>query len=151
MPSRAEQQAKKKEDDHFDVGHAYHTRILEGREAFMAKHAVALDKKDYPDALVTEDDIEKAFPEGVTARGKTKRDKFEHLRTLDATAELWEDLKEAHAKANEGLTMITAKTWKSLEIAAAMIERDPELGQMPSPMAGRRSRCSGSARRLASR
>jgi hypothetical protein len=127
---KAEQEAKRKEDDHFDVGHAYHARILEGRDAFTAKYAVALDKKDYPNALVTDEDIKAAFPEGVKPRGKSKRERFDHLLTLDATVELWDDLKKAHADANEGRLMISAKTWKSLEIAAAMIERDPELGKM---------------------
>lgn len=126
---RAEQEAKKKENDHFEVGHAYHARILEGREAFEARFAVSLDRKDYPNALGTLDDIKAAYPEGVQPKGKNKREVFNRLREFDATVELWDDLREAHAKANEGRTMISAKTWRQLEIAAAMIERDPELGK----------------------
>lgn len=113
--------------DHFDVGHAYHCRILEGREAFEAHFAVDIDKRDFPDCLVTVDDIEKAFPEGVKPKGKTKREKFEHLRTLDATAELWDDIKAAHDATCNGRTMISAKTYHMLEIAGAMIDNDPEL------------------------
>lgn len=127
---RREQEEKRKKDgaEHFNEGHAYEVRIFEGREAFAARFAVRLDKKDYPDALVTVADMEEAAPDGVKLAGKTKPEKWAHLKSLDGTLELWDEIVEEHAKANEGKCLISAFTYRQMEIAAAMIEKDPELG-----------------------
>lgn len=124
-----EERRRRLGQDHFDIGHAYHCRILEGREAFAARFVPALDRADYPDALVTVDDIKAAFPEGIKPKGKSKREVFEHLRSLDGTAELWDDIKAAHEAEHEGKCFVPAKVIAQLEKAAAMIERDPELNQ----------------------
>lgn len=109
------------------LGRAYHVRICEGREAYESRYCVDIDKADHPHALVTEKDIVAAFPEGVKPVGKDKRAKFEHLRTLDGTVELWDDLKAEHRAANEGKHMLRAVDHRRIEIAAKMIEADPAL------------------------
>lgn len=113
--------------DHFDIGHAYHCRILEGREAFASRFAIGLDKKDYPNAVDTMKEIRAKYPEGIRPKGADKRTCFDYLATLDGTLQLWDDLVAEHAKANEGKCMIDARTNRQIEIAAAMIEKDPEL------------------------
>ncbi len=128
LKKEEEERRKKLGQDHFDIGKAYHARLLEGREAFDARFAVSLDKKDYPDALGTDDEIRAAFPEGIKPRGKTKRERFEHLQTLDGTVQLWDDVKAEHEKAHPGKCFIPFKVKRELEKAAAIIECDPELG-----------------------
>lgn len=118
--------------DYFDIGEGYHARILEGPEAFRQRFAIGLDKKDYPNALDTMKDIRAAWPHGITPKGTSKRECFNNLLAYDATVELWEDILAEHAQANEGKTMIDAKTCRLIEIGAAMIEKDPELSQLIS-------------------
>jgi hypothetical protein len=127
---KAEQAAKREKDgaDHFEFGHAFECRILEGRERFYERFGVALDRKDYPNAVKSGEEITAAFPPGITPRGKTLADKFAHLKTLDATVEYWPDLLAAHAKANEGKYLMPARVFRSMEFAALVIERDPEIG-----------------------
>lgn len=127
---RREQEEKRKKDgaEHFDEGHAYECRIFEGRQAFAERFAVRLDKKDYPNALVTIADMEAAAPDGVKLNGKSKGEKWTHLKSLDGTLELWDEIVEDHAAANEGKCLISAFTYRQMEIAAAMIEKDPEIG-----------------------
>jgi hypothetical protein len=64
LKQEEEERRKKLGQDHFDIGKAYHARMLEGRAAFEERFAVSLDKKDHPNALVTTDDIKAAFPDG---------------------------------------------------------------------------------------
>lgn len=118
---------EREEKEHFDTGHAVHCRVLEGREAFQARFAVGLDKKDYPNALDTLKEIRAAWPDGIKPKGASKRECFDNLKVYDATVELWDDLLAEHEKANEGKTMIPAKTVRQIEIAAAIMEKDPEL------------------------
>ena len=40
-----------------DIGTAYHARIVEGREAFYARYAAALDPADHPDVPRTQDEL----------------------------------------------------------------------------------------------
>jgi hypothetical protein len=116
-------------EEHFDVGHAYHCRILEGAEEYAKRYAIGLDKKQHPNALDTLKDIRAAYPEGIKPKGASKRECFDNLKQFDGTVELWDDLLAEHERANEGKTMIPAKINHQIEIAAAMIEKDPELGQ----------------------
>lgn len=117
----------REEKEHFDTGHAAHCRVLEGREAFQQRFAIGLDKKDHPNALDTLKEIKAAYPEGIKPKGTSKRECFDNLKLYDGAVELWDDLLAEHEKANEGKTMIPAKTVRQIEIAAAMIEKDPEL------------------------
>jgi hypothetical protein len=130
---KREQQEKREKEgaDHFDIGHAYECRVLEGREAFLARFGVALDKKDFPDALVTVEDIENAAG-GMKLTGRSKREKFESLLRLDPDAQLWEDIKAAHEADHAGKYLVPAKVHRQLEIAAAMLEKDPEIGPIIS-------------------
>lgn len=127
---KAEQEAKREKDKatHFEDGHAFECRLFEGREAFYQRFGVALDKRDYPNALVTMDDIKAAFPEGVKPKGTTKRAVFDQLRELNATVELWDDLLAEHAKANESKYLMSARAFRQMEFGALVIERDPEIG-----------------------
>lgn len=129
---KREQEEKREKEgaDHFDVGHAYHARILEGRDAFRERFVIGLDRKDYPNAVKTEKEIQAKMPEGLVAKGKTVADKFADLQRFVPDAQFWPDLEARHARANPGKTFITAKVYRQLEIAAAMIEKDDELSKL---------------------
>lgn len=129
---KAEQEEKRQRDKatHFEDGHAFECRIFEGREAFYQRFGVALDKRDHPKALVTMDDIKAAYPEGVKPKGISKRAVFDHLREIDGTVELWDDLVAEHAKLNEGKYLMSARAFRQMEFGALVIERDPEIGAL---------------------
>lgn len=116
------------EKDHFNLGHAYDCRIFDGREAFNERFALKLDRADYPDALVTSDDIKARIADlGLKPKGTTKAGWFDQLLEWEPDAQLWDRLVAEHAEANTDKTMISAMQYRRIEIAVAMIERDPEM------------------------
>jgi len=122
---------KEEEDrDHRTLGNAYHCRILEGRETFEERFAVYLDKRDYPDALTTDDEIRAALKEaGERPASGNKPDRIKQLLDVDPTAQIWDVMTDQHLAANAGKAMIGRDQWQRLEIAAYMIDRDPELSK----------------------
>lgn len=142
---------EREEKEHFDVGHAYHCRILEGRDQFWERFALYLDKSSIEGLLESTDQIktaiEKAGEKPVTRvptgeeipdpktgemkpvlRAAKKEDWIAQLLELEPDAQIWSVLEEQYAAEHAGKTMIGHNTFKQLEFAAAMIERDPELG-----------------------
>lgn len=113
------------------LGRAYHCRICEGREVFNGRYAVEADKTDFGDELiVTIEDIRKAIDDaGGKPKGTKKGDLIEQLLECDPTALVWDKIVEAHNAEHEGKTMLPAKLHRRIEIAAAMIEKDPQLGK----------------------
>lgn len=121
-PDWEEQEQK----DHFDLGHAYECRILEP-DVFDQKFAISLDKRDYPDALVTHKHIKDKLAEyGIDKCPSSKDAAFEKLVELDPDAQLWERIEAAHVKGNEGKTFIGFRDRKRIEIAARLVSRDEE-------------------------
>ena len=122
-----------REDDNETVartmGRAYHCRICEGADAFLARYAVALDKDDFGDDLcVTVKDLRAAIEaaEGKP-KGTAKDGLIEQLLDFNPNAMIWDRLVAAHEEENAGKTMISAKLYRRIEIANAMIEGDPQL------------------------
>jgi len=116
--------------EHQILGRAYHCRLMEGLAAFEARFAVLPDKAEYKDLLVTDDDIRKALKDaGEKPRSGNKSERILQLLGVDPSANIWDSIVAEHAFANEGKAYITAEQWKRLEIAAYMIDRDPELSK----------------------
>ena len=112
------------------VGKAYHKRIAEGRDAFTALYAPALDERDYPNAIHTIDDIKEALGNvGVKPKGKVKADFIAQLAAADPGVRVWDDLVEHHAFQHQGKTLLPADLIRRIEVSAAMIEKHPQLGK----------------------
>lgn len=123
-PDDEETEAKK-------IGKAYHARIVEGRKAFEARYAAALDPAEYPNALRTNADLATAlsrYPVKVKS-GARKADLIEHLLALDPKAVIWEVIERDHAALHEGKILLDADLVKRIESAAHMIETHPQLGK----------------------
>lgn len=116
----------KKESDFMELGKAYDCRIIDGKDAFYQRYAAALDPDGYPDALRTMDEIKAALPEGVKA-GKGKQETIQRLLFANPDAQIWDHLVLSHALENRGKTLLTGETIARIEIAAAMIEKNPVL------------------------
>lgn len=121
-----------REDERSDemiLGRAYHARILEGRNAFLARYAPMLDKADFPDALVTVEDIKAALATFGAKVGGKKDELIDRLLGLDPTAQVWDRVVAEHEGVHEGKTLLYPKTMAKIEYSAAMIEKHPDLSR----------------------
>lgn len=129
------------EDDNEEVdsfarvlGKAYHKRILEGREDFAGCYAPTFDPADHEDALDSADDIKEALRRhkeqgaNVKLSGK-KADMIANLLEIQPSAKIMDTLREIYEGDHEGKTFLPPKYLDKIELAAAMIERDPQLSK----------------------
>ena len=117
------------ETEFTELGTAYHERILRGPEAFTARYAPALDLEDYPDALVTADDLKEACRDHGLKISGSKGELVERLREANLDVAAWEAILAEHALSNAGKILLPGKRLAHIEIAAAMIERHPDLSR----------------------
>lgn len=113
--------------DAMENGTAYHKRIVEGPAAFRLAYAPALDREDYPDALVTAEDIRDELRARGMKVGGNKATLIERLSERDPDIEIWERIEEGYLQEHAGQTIIPHWQYNQIEIAAAMIEKHPEL------------------------
>lgn len=121
-----------KEDEpspQMELGKAYDKRIVEGRHAFARAYAPALVKEDAKFALVTMDDIREAMKDRGLKGGKTKADCIAILNEADPGLPIWDILESDHAAEHAGKTLLHPDVIARIEIAAAMIEKHPELSK----------------------
>jgi hypothetical protein len=127
-------------------------RICEGAAEYARRYTVALDKGDFPDILETTDDIKSALieagenpvsriPTGLIkihpktgkeapmTRAAKKDDWIAQLLEVSPDAQIWDAMAAAHEAAHLGTIMISAKQHRRIEIAAKMIEGDPQLSK----------------------
>lgn len=110
------------------AGNAYHARILEGKDAFYSRYYIDLDPANYPDAIRTVDELKAALPEGEKKSG-SKPVLIERLLASNPDAIIWDTLKAEHEQANEGKIPLAPDFVKRIEIAAAFIEKHPDLSK----------------------
>lgn len=157
-PEREEQVAEAEKDkDHLPIGKAYHVRILEGKAAFDSRFVAKPDKPDFGEDVIQGTDAIKAAimrleetPYTRVATGETvpvpkkpgetkpvtraavKADWIEQLQALDPEARIYEvlmiDFEKGFEAEHVGKAQLPAKVVRRIEIAAAMIERDPGIG-----------------------
>jgi hypothetical protein len=133
-----------KERIHYTIGKAYHCRIMEGLDAFNARFAVWLTDEECKGALDGTDQIKAAInatgrkpyakvwdtlPDSTEQyeRAAKKADWIAQLLDLDPQARILDKLNEQHAFNHRGKSFITAEAFDQLEIAAKMVEADPEV------------------------
>ncbi len=111
------------------AGTAYHKRILEGRDAFLAAYAPALNQADHPEALVTNEQLYNAIVSrgGMTKKTARKDELIHELLRVWRNAPIWQHLQKEHDDRHQGKTMIPASLMARIEVAAAMIEKHPQL------------------------
>lgn len=116
------------------LGKAYHKRILEGRGAFAECYAPAFDPADHKGALDGADAIKEALRKhkeqgaDVKLSGK-KAEMIANLLELEPTAKILDVLRESYEGEHQGKTFLSLKTLDKIELAAAMIEKHPELSK----------------------
>jgi hypothetical protein len=113
------------------LGRAYHKRIIEGETAFQAMYAAELDPSEYPRALRTNEElkaaIERAGGPGGRLGSMRKAELIDRLLQYDPEALVWDRLVAAHYDRHAGKIRLPARAIRRIEIAAAMIEKHPQL------------------------
>jgi hypothetical protein len=108
-------------------GSALHTRVLDGKEAFDRRYAIAPKREDHPDALDTMDDLRAhAKSIGVKA-GRTKAETIANIREFDNRTPIWEEIVQAFTAASAGKIILDAEVRDEVEQAAQWMQRDPML------------------------
>jgi len=133
-----------KERLHHTIGKAYHCRIMEGVDAFNQRFAVWLSEEDCKGALESTEQIKAAItaaghkpytqvfdrmPDSTDEykRSAKKADWIRQLLDIDPDARILDKLNEQHAARHRGKSFITDEAYEQIEIAAKMIEADPEV------------------------
>jgi hypothetical protein len=141
---KAEQERALEERIHQIIGKAYHCRIMEGAEEFGRRFAVELAPEDCEGALVHTDEIKAAIAnagekpvakvpdklpdgQGDYMRSAKKADWIAQLLLIDENAKILDVLNEQHRAKHRGKLFISAEAHQQIEIAARMIEHDPEV------------------------
>jgi len=130
MSSWMNPRRKPKETEFLTIGTAYDTRIISGRQAFAAKYAPLLDPSDFPKALKTADDIKARLKELGAKVGGNKPELIARLLEWDPNADIFDVLLDQHQQAHTGKTFLPVDRIEQIEIAAAMIEKHPQLGRL---------------------
>jgi len=131
-----------KERIHYTIGKAYHCRIMEGLDAFNSRFAIWLTEEECKGALDGTDQIKAAINAAghkpmskvpdeiddgtVYMRAAKKSDWIAQLLMINPDARILDKLNEQHAFNHKGKSFITAEAFDQIEIAAKMIEADPE-------------------------
>lgn len=111
-------------------GRAFHKLVLEGRDAFERAYAGEPNKSDYPEALVTVEDLKGALHEaGVTVKAAKKGDLADAVRKNCAGAVIWDDVLAAFGRdvAAGGKTPLPAATYAELVMSGAQIAKNDAL------------------------
>lgn len=119
--------AESEETSFMELGSAYDCRIIEGSEAFYGRYAPALAPEDYPDALRTQDDLKEALTDMELKRSGSKAEMIERLIDHGYGGPIWNLLLQDHEREHEGKTLLNPDQIRRIEIAAAMIEKHPDL------------------------
>jgi hypothetical protein len=112
-------------------GKAYHKRIIEGKSAFDALFAPALDPADHPDALRTNEQLVAALDSfGIRVPKTTRKDDLiAKLADVDPAAKIWALIERRHQERYPGREFLSAEVVRRIEVAAAMIENHPQLSK----------------------
>lgn len=122
--------AEEKNSEARTLGHAFDARIICGKDYFAAHYAAALSHADHPDSLRTVDDL-KGWLEtkGLPKTGKTKAELIERVLAADPAAKIWDAILDGYLKEHEGKEFLDPDWMEKIEVAAALIERHPELSK----------------------
>jgi hypothetical protein len=119
----------KRETEFMELGKAYDLRITAGRSAFYAKYAAALDPEEYADALRTKEDLMAAIDAlgGTYRKSARKDDLMAILLEINPEAEIWDDVAQEHRERCGDRILLGQDIINRIEVAARMIELDPQL------------------------
>ena len=117
----------RKETDATDFGSALHALLLEGKEAFQERYAVAPDRRDFPNLLVTQPQLYSALREANVPGIKPKLPKAEMVELAKVYLpgrHIWDDIMERAQRAAKGRTVLEAEQAWQLGVMLEAAMRD---------------------------
>ena len=110
------------------IGRAYHTRILEGKNAFDELYAPEFDAP--PDCIRTVDELKDALIKfGIEKPKGLKPDLIGQLLALQPGALIFDEMKTDYHVLHHGKEFMSHGLIAKIETAAAMIEKHPETSK----------------------
>lgn len=114
----------------FKIGKAYHKRILEGRAAFESCYCGQFNPSDYPCALSTNDEIKAELRRRGLQVSGNKAELKARLVASDPSVEFLDDVyQQWRETVLDGREELDEQLISRIEVAAAMIEKHPELSK----------------------
>ena len=115
-----------------NFGHALHSIVLEGVDAYEARFAVEPDRRDYPDACVTKEDICAALDErGVQYRKAARKDELAEVCRVEAPDVcVWDAVLSAFTDEVGGRETVTRDEDRQLRIMAEAVHSHPDIGPL---------------------
>lgn len=106
-------------------GHAFHTCILFGQEEFERQYVCELSKEDFPDALVTIDDLKRELRKIGGGVSGTKAELIARLNGMSSRFQVWDEL--VAAQAASGRKILKAEDYWRIITASDSIRATPVL------------------------
>lgn len=123
-------EAVKEEEDSFAkmLGKAFDARIICGKEYFAKHYAEAFVPPE--GTLRSMDDLKKWLEDrGLPKTGRSKADLIARIWGIDSRVPIYDLLEKLHTSAHPGKEFLSWEIIQSIETAAAMIEKHPELSK----------------------
>lgn len=111
------------------LGQAFDARIICGKDYFAARYAQQLTHSDHPDSLRTTDDLKGWLATEGLPRTGTKDALIERVLGHSPSTKIWDVILDAYQQEHTGKTFLDADWMEKIELAAAMIEKHPELSK----------------------
>jgi hypothetical protein len=108
-------------------GSALHARVLEGSAAFENQFYRKAQKAEYPEAMITADDIRSFLRNNGTTVGGKKEDIIDRASGLPDCPPIWDLIEAEHERLNEGRTALTQRQWEAITVAAQWMQQDQWL------------------------
>lgn len=120
---------KPKDTEALAYGSAYHSRILEGREAFDAEYSIIPDKEDYPNAIDGGQALKNKCAELELPKTGKVADLADRIAEADPSAEIWLHIMRDFEVVNAGKTLIKKEWGDMVERRAQLLESIPAVAK----------------------
>lgn len=119
------------ESPEMKFGTALHCLVLEGDQAFEQRYACKLNAADYPDCLITIEDLRGWIRDkGGKPVGTRKAEVIQQAQAMDPSVPVWDVLEARHFATNGGKTFFEKEEWTRLANAAAALRREPKVQEI---------------------
>jgi hypothetical protein len=112
-----------------DWGEAFHALILEGNDVFERRYFRGPSKGDYPNLMVTMDDMKKWLLQRGFAQTGKKEELVKRVVSADPAAPVWDEIVRRHEVLAEGRILLDAKTYDVVKLSANMITKNPSCAK----------------------
>ena len=122
---------QRKPSDPLDFGSALHCAILEGETAYRARYSVAPNPRDFPDLIVSTEDLHSALREcpdcpKLPAKAR-KADMVELAKVYLPHRHIWDDIMERARRAAKTRTVLSAENAFMLGVMVEAAMRDDTM------------------------